>query len=67
MKLFTIQFKRRILTSPERVLDAPGLLDNYYLNLLDWTIKNMVAIGLDQCVYIWNADIGAVGTSDGDI
>ncbi|CAB5395560.1 unnamed protein product [Rhizophagus irregularis] len=63
MKLFTIQFKRRILTSPERVLDAPGLLDNYYLNLLDWTIKNMVAIGLDQCVYIWNADIGGIYTA----
>ncbi|PKY30385.1 WD40 repeat-like protein [Rhizophagus irregularis] len=60
MKLSTIQFKRRILTSPERVLDAPGLLDDYYLNLLDWSIKNMVAIGLDQCVYIWNADTGGV-------
>src|SRR3954451_16571639 len=56
----SIQFKRRILTSPERILDAPGLLDDYYLNLLDWSIKNIVAIGLDQCVYIWNADTGDV-------
>jgi len=27
---------------------------------LDWSIKNIVAIGLDQCVYIWNADTGNV-------
>ncbi|UZO17355.1 uncharacterized protein OCT59_008711 [Rhizophagus irregularis] len=27
---------------------------------LHWSIKNMVAIGLDQCVYIWNADTGGV-------
>lgn len=25
---------------PERVLDAPELLDNYYLNLLDWGSNN---------------------------
>lgn len=29
------QFRRRVLTAPERVLDAPGLMDDYYLNLLD--------------------------------
>ena len=28
------QFRRRVLTAPERVLDAPGLMDDYYLNLL---------------------------------
>src|SRR5690606_318669 len=28
------QFRRRILTAPDRVLDAPGLVDDYYLNLL---------------------------------
>lgn len=27
---------------PERVLDAPELLDNYYLNLLDWGSNNQV-------------------------
>ena len=31
------QFRRRIQTAPERVLDAPGLADDYYLNLLDWS------------------------------
>ncbi|KAJ2158779.1 WD repeat-containing protein slp1 [Coemansia sp. RSA 552] len=52
--------KRRILATPERVLDAPGLVDDYYLNLLDWSVGNMLAIGLDQSVYLWNASTGDV-------
>lgn len=50
--------RRRILTAPERVLDAPGVLDDFYLNLLDWSSRNMVVIGLDTQVYIWNGDTG---------
>ncbi|KAL1922150.1 uncharacterized protein VTP21DRAFT_10792 [Calcarisporiella thermophila] len=54
------QFRRRILTAPERVLDAPGLVDDYYLNLLDWSCLNVLAVGLDRSVYLWNADSGDV-------
>ncbi|KAI1317252.1 ubiquitin-protein transferase activating protein [Mortierella claussenii] len=50
--------KRTILTSPDKVLDAPGLMDDYYLNLLDWSCSNMVAIGLDKSVFIWDAELG---------
>lgn len=54
------QFRRRVQTAPERVLDAPGLLDDYYLNLLDWSSGNQVAIGLERNVYVWSADSGSV-------
>lgn len=54
------QFRRRIATGPERVLDAPGLIDDYYLNLLDWSCGNQVAIGLERNVYVWSADEGSV-------
>lgn len=54
------QFRRRVQTAPERVLDAPGLLDDYYLNLLDWSSGNQVAIGLERNVYVWSADSGTV-------
>lgn len=54
------QFRRRIQTAPERVLDAPGLVDDYYLNLLDWSSGNQVAIGLERNVYVWSADAGTV-------
>ncbi|KAJ1964171.1 WD repeat-containing protein slp1 [Dipsacomyces acuminosporus] len=54
--------KRRILSTPERVLDAPGLVDDYYLNLLDWSAGNLLAIGLDQNLYLWNASTGDVSS-----
>lgn len=56
------QFRRRVLTAPERVLDAPGLVDDYYLNLLDWSSGNQVAIGLERQVYVWSADTGTVSS-----
>jgi cell division cycle protein 20 (cofactor of APC complex) len=54
------QFRRRVATAPERVLDAPGLVDDYYLNLLDWSSQNQVAIGLERNVYVWSAEAGTV-------
>lgn len=52
--------KRAIPTRPDRVLDAPGMVDDYYLNLLSWSSDNMVAIGLGESVYVWNAESGGV-------
>jgi cell division cycle protein 20 (cofactor of APC complex) len=52
--------RRKIPTAPDRVLDAPGMLDDYYLNLIDWSATNLVAIGLAESVYVWNAATGDV-------
>jgi hypothetical protein len=46
--------KRRIAHVPYKVLDAPALADDFYLNLLDWGAQNVVAVGLDKDVYLWN-------------
>uniref|UniRef100_A0A7N2ML88 Anaphase-promoting complex subunit 4-like WD40 domain-containing protein n=1 Tax=Quercus lobata TaxID=97700 RepID=A0A7N2ML88_QUELO len=46
------------LTS-ERTLDAPDLVDNYYLNLLDWGSCNVLAIALGNAVYLWDAYNGS--------
>lgn len=56
------QARRRVATAPERVLDAPGLIDDYYLNLLDWSTGNQVAIGLERNVYVWSAETGTVSS-----
>jgi len=37
-------------------LDAPDILDDFYLNLLDWGISNVLSIALQNTVYLWNAD-----------
>ena len=46
---------RKISKTPFKVLDAPELQDDYYLNLLDWSASNMLAVGLGTSVYLWNA------------
>lgn len=45
---------RQISTLPERILDAPQLQDDYYLNLLDWGNSNMLGVALGQEVFLWN-------------
>ncbi|ONH95753.1 hypothetical protein PRUPE_7G089100 [Prunus persica] len=45
---------RRIPKDPERTLDAPGIVDNFYLNLLDWSSSNIIAIALGNSVYLRN-------------
>lgn len=51
---------RKISTQPERVLDAPGIVDDFYLNLIDWSVQNVVAVALDKSTYAWRADTGSV-------
>ena len=46
---------RSIQRNPYKILDAPGLEDDFYLNLLDWGASNLIAIGLENVVYTWNA------------
>lgn len=40
---------------PFKVLDAPSLQDDFYLNLVDWSASNVLAVGLGRAVYIWSA------------
>lgn len=52
--------RRKISDKPERILDAPGLMDDFYLNLLAWSSGNILAIALGECVYLWAAETGSV-------
>lgn len=47
--------QRRIQKVPFKVLDAPSLQDDFYLNLVDWSSQNVLAVGLGSCVYLWSA------------
>ncbi|CEO94866.1 Anaphase-promoting complex subunit 4-like WD40 domain-containing protein [Plasmodiophora brassicae] len=47
--------RRHISSTPERILDSPDLIDDYYLNLLHWGATNSVAIALSNAVYVWQA------------
>ena len=52
--------RRNIPKVPEKILDAPDFVDDYYLNLLDWSSDNLLAVALGRTVYIWNADSGDI-------
>lgn len=45
---------RKIAKAPYKVLDAPTLEDDFYLNLVSWSSQNMLAVGLGSCVYLWS-------------
>lgn len=51
---------RKIPRSPFKVLDAPALQDDFYLNLVDWSSHNILAVGLSACVYLWSASSSKV-------
>ncbi|KAF5453570.1 hypothetical protein F2P56_028467, partial [Juglans regia] len=46
---------RKVLKTPHKVLDAPSLQDDFYLNLVDWSSQNVLAVELGTCVYLWSA------------
>lgn len=51
---------RTVPSAPERILDAPDLVDDYYLNLLHWSSQNILAVALGNKLYLWNANDGAI-------
>jgi cell division cycle protein 20 (cofactor of APC complex) len=51
---------RHIPSAPERILDAPSLVDDYYLKLLDWSCANVLAVALGPTVYLWDASSGSI-------
>lgn len=51
---------RQVSKVPFKVLDAPELADDFYLNLVDWGAGDVLAVGLGSCVYLWSRETGSV-------
>lgn len=53
--------KTRVISSqPEKVLDAPDLINDWYLNLISWNSANILAVALNSSLYLWNAASGDI-------
>lgn len=52
---------RPISPQAYKILDAPNLQDDFYLNLLDWGVHNQIGVGLENIVYTWNPNSQATG------
>ena len=42
--------------APELILDAPQIINDFYLNILDWSPTNLLAVALHSSVYIWDPE-----------
>jgi len=38
-----------------QILDAPGVTNDFYLNLISWSEDNVLALALGSTVYLWNS------------
>ncbi|XP_040434801.1 cell division cycle protein 20 homolog B [Falco naumanni] len=52
--------KPSILWEPEVRLHISGLRNDYYLNILDWSLENLVAVAVGPAAHIWKG--GALQT-----
>lgn len=46
--------QRYIDKAPYKILDAPGMLDDFYLNLVDWSSEDIIYIGLGDALYSYS-------------
>ncbi|CAN6657972.1 APC/C activator protein Cdh1p [Trichomonascus vanleenenianus] len=51
---------RAVPKIPYKVLDAPDLADDFYLNLVDWGSRDVLAVALGSSVYLRNSHSGDV-------
>lgn len=51
---------RPLPTQADKILDAPDIVDDYYLNLIDWGHNDVLAVALRNKVYLWNSATGSV-------
>lgn len=56
----TAKVLRKVPSAPVRILDAPDIVDDYYLNLISWSKDNVLAVALAKSVYLWNAITGEI-------
>ncbi|XP_063932465.1 anaphase-promoting complex subunit cdc20-like [Zophobas morio] len=55
------RISRKIPQTADKILDAPELLDDYYLNLLSWNQStNILSVALGCSVYLWDASNGGI-------
>ncbi|EEB08693.1 Cdc20/Fizzy family WD repeat protein [Schizosaccharomyces japonicus yFS275] len=52
---------------PSRILDAPGLRDDFYTTVLAWSPVGDLAVGLAENVYLWNECAGPSLLSEGNV
>ena len=42
----------QVIWNPEKILDAPDIRDDFYLNLVDWSQNGSLAVSLASSLYL---------------
>lgn len=50
----TFEEQRNLELKPYKTLKVPNIRDDFYLNLLDWSVKNDIALGIGDTVQLLN-------------
>ena len=58
--LETFKTYRKISKVPYKILDAPCLVGDFYLELIHWSARNQLAVSLGNSVWLWSGDSGKV-------
>lgn len=58
--LDTFKPYRKISKVPYKILDAPCLVGDFYLQLIHWSARNQLAVSLGNAVWLWSGDTGSV-------
>eukprot|EP01022_Parablepharisma_sp_SALTPOND_P017618 TRINITY_DN2846_c0_g1_i1.p1 TRINITY_DN2846_c0_g1~~TRINITY_DN2846_c0_g1_i1.p1 ORF type:complete len:1530 (-),score=226.01 TRINITY_DN2846_c0_g1_i1:4946-9535(-) len=45
---------RKVPKYPSQVLDSPGLRDDPYRSIIDWSVLDMICVGIDHTLYLLN-------------
>lgn len=49
---------RIVPQNPMKILDAPGIVDDFYSHPIDWSACNIVSVALSEMVFLFNAISG---------
>mmetsp|Transcript_4514 Transcript_4514/g.9192 ORF Transcript_4514/g.9192 Transcript_4514/m.9192 type:complete len:434 (+) Transcript_4514:92-1393(+) len=49
---------RVVPQTPAKVLDAPGIVDDFYSHPVDWSSRNVIAVALSESVFLFDAASG---------
>lgn len=49
---------RVVPQTPMKILDAPGLVDDFYSHPIDWSSNNVIAVALSEMVFLFDAQSG---------
>mmetsp|Transcript_22138 Transcript_22138/g.61917 ORF Transcript_22138/g.61917 Transcript_22138/m.61917 type:complete len:444 (-) Transcript_22138:400-1731(-) len=51
---------RVVPQAPMKVLDAPGIVDDFYSHPIDWSSNNVIAVALSEMVFLFDAQSGQI-------